>query len=200
MEHSMMKLLITIVASYLLGNISPSYLIGMKYDHIDIRDYGSGNAGATNSLRVLGKKKALVVFLADALKGLVAARLGYMLGGEEMALIGAASVIVGHVFPIFLKFRGGKGVATTIGSLSSIFPMYGLICVLIGVALIFKTRYVSLGSMSGAVSMAVILWMTKAPPDVLWIVSMIALFILFTHRTNIKRLMSGTERKLGEKS
>lgn len=199
MEANSVHIAAVIITGYLLGNISPSYLIAKKYANIDIRNYGSGNAGTTNSLRVLGVKKALVVLVIDAFKGIAAARIGYFLGGERLALIGAVSVIIGHVFPVFLKFKGGKGVATVIGSLMSIFPMYGLIALLIGIATIMKTGYVSLGSMSGIVSMTFLLYMNKADSYSLSIVSFIALFILFTHRENIRRLRSGAERKLGEK-
>lgn len=199
MELNSRDWIIVIVAGYFLGNISPAYLIGKKFSNLDIRKHGSGNAGTTNSLRVLGWKKALLVLMIDALKGVIAARLGYFLGGEHLALIGAIAVIVGHVFPVFLKFKGGKGVATTIGALESIFPMYALIAVLIGVSVIMKTRYVSLGSMSGIVSMTLILYWTKADQYSLSMVSFIALFILFTHRENIQRLRQGSERKLGEK-
>lgn len=199
MELNSRDWIIVIVAGYFLGNISPAYLIGKKFSNIDIRKHGSGNAGTTNSLRVLGWKKALLVLMIDALKGVIAARLGYFQGGEHLALIGAIAVIVGHVFPVFLKFKGGKGVATTIGALASIFPMYALIAVLIGVSVIMKTRYVSLGSMSGIVSMTLILYWTKADQYSLSMVSFIALFILFTHRENIQRLRQGSERKLGEK-
>lgn len=199
MEVNSMHIAAVIIMGYLLGNISPSYLIAKKYANIDIRNYGSGNAGTTNSLRVLGVKKALIVLLIDAAKGIAAARLGYFLGGERLALIGAVSVIIGHVFPVFLKFKGGKGVATVIGSLMSVFPMYGLIALLIGIAMIMKTRYVSLGSMTGIVSMTFLLYMNQADSYSLSIVSFIALFILFTHRENIRRLRNGTERKLGEK-
>lgn len=199
MELNSRDWIIVIVAGYFLGNISPAYLIGKKFSNLDIRKHGSGNAGTTNSLRVLGWKKALLVLMIDALKGVIAARLGYFLGGEHLALIGAIAVIVGHVFPVFLKFKGGKGVATTIGALASIFPMYALIAVLIGVSVIMKTRYVSLGSMSGIVSMTLILYWTKADQYSLSMVSFIALFILFTHRENIQRLRQGSERKLGEK-
>lgn len=199
MELNSRDWIIVIVAGYFLGNISPAYLIGKKFSNLDIRKHGSGNAGTTNSLRVLGWKKALLVLMIDALKGVIAARLGYFLGGEHLALVGAIAVIVGHVFPVFLKFKGGKGVATTIGALASIFPMYALIAVLIGVSVIMKTRYVSLGSMSGIVSMTLILYWTKADQYSLSMVSFIALFILFTHRENIQRLRQGSERKLGEK-
>lgn len=198
MEFNIIRLIITLIAGYALGNISPSYLIGKRYDNIDIRQHGSGNAGATNSLRVMGKKKALLVFLIDALKGLVASRIGYALGGEQMALMGAVAVILGHVYPAVLRFRGGKGVATTLGALISIFPMYGLIAILLAITVIIRTRYVSLGSLTGAVVMAFILFMTKADSYSLSLVALIALFIMFTHRTNIKRLLNKTERKLGE--
>lgn len=199
MEINMTHLAVTAAAGYLLGNISPSYLIAKKYANIDIRRHGSGNAGTTNSLRILGKKKAAAVLLIDALKGVAAARIGFWLGGEQLALIGALSVIIGHVFPVFLNFKGGKGVATTLGSLLSIFPALGSIALLIGVTVILKTRMVSLGSMVGVVSMAGILFLKGADRFSLCVVSFIALFVLFTHRENIGRLIRGNERKLGEK-
>ena len=189
-----------VLISYLLGNISPSYFIGKKFKNLDIREHGSGNAGTTNTLRVLGAKYALIVFVIDFLKGLIATQIGYKAGGLEFALIAAVAVVFGHVFPVLLKFKGGKGVATSVGALLGLFPIYGLIALLLAIALIMKTRYVSLGSIVGMSTLPFILYSARQPRESIITSIILAGFIIFTHRENIKRLINKTERKLGEKT
>ena len=189
-----------VLISYLLGNISPSYFIGKKFKNLDIREHGSGNAGTTNTLRVLGAKYALIVFVIDFLKGLIATQIGYKAGGLEFALFAAVAVVFGHVFPVLLKFKGGKGVATSVGALLGLFPIYGLIALLLAIALIMKTRYVSLGSIVGMSTLPFILYSARQPRESIITSIVLAGFIIFTHRENIKRLINKTERKLGEKT
>ncbi len=189
-----------VLIGYLLGNISPSYFIGKRIKNLDIREHGSGNAGTTNTLRILGAKSALVVFAVDFLKGLIATQIGYRLGGLDFALVAGIAVVFGHVFPVFLKFKGGKGVATSIGVLIGVFPIYGIIALLIGVALIMKTRLVSLGSIAGMATVPFILYSARQNTKSIVTGAILAGFIMFTHRENIKRLINKTERRLGDKS
>ncbi len=195
-----MNLTLTVLLSYFLGNISPSYFIGKKFRNVDIREHGSGNAGTTNALRVFGAKYALAVFAIDFLKGMVAAQIGYKAGGLNFALAAAVAVVFGHVFPVLLKFKGGKGVATCIGSLLGLFHIYGLIALLLAIAVIMKTRYVSLGSIVGMVVLPYILYWANQPKASIVTSVVLACFIIFTHRENIKRLINKTERRLGEKT
>ncbi len=189
-----------LIIGYLLGNISPAYFIGKRIKNLDIREHGSGNAGATNTLRVLGVKSALIVFVVDFLKGLIATQIGYRLGGVEFATIAGIAVVFGHVFPAFLKFKGGKGVATSIGVLMGLFPIYGTISFLIGVAIIMKTRFVSLGSILGMVTVPFILYSARQSFESILTGAILAGFIIFTHRENIKRLLNKTERRFGDKA
>ncbi|SHJ57120.1 glycerol-3-phosphate 1-O-acyltransferase PlsY [Tepidibacter formicigenes] len=183
--------------SYFLGNFSTSYIIGKTMAKIDIRDHGSGNAGTTNVLRTLGKKAALWTFLGDGLKGAVAVFVGLKLGGKNAALISALFVVLGHDWPVLLKFRGGKGVATTLGSMLAIYPLQAIFCMLIGIITIYKSRYVSLGSILGICAFPFFMFF-KGKNE--FILSLALMFlILFTHRTNIKRLINKKERKIGQK-
>ena len=160
---------------------------------------GSGNAGTTNALRFMGKKAALFVFLVDFFKGILASYIGYRLGGLDMGYLCGISVIIGHVFPVLLKFKGGKGVATSIGAMIVLEPIMVLISVAVGVLFIAKFRYVSLGAIVG-IMMFPAQMVFHGETGISMVISVLLwLFILYTHRTNISRLMCGEERKLGEK-
>lgn len=189
-----------ILIAYLIGNISPSYIIGKKYGKIDIREHGSGNAGATNALRILGKKFALIVFLADMGKGILGGLVGYYLGGKDLASITVIAVVFGHVFPVFLGFKGGKGVATSIGAMIVIAPIFTIIATLLGVALIFKFRYVSLGSITGIAILPLLIYSGRGELRVIITALILTCFVIYTHRENISRLLKGKERKIGEKA
>jgi len=158
----MLKLLIILV-SYLLGSVSFAYLISKHFYHIDIRNYGSKNAGATNVLRVIGGKSALIVLLLDVLKGVIAVLLGRLIGGEGLALLCGVAVVVGHNWPIFLCFKGGKGIATSLGVILGIYPLGALIMLLIGILVIAFSRYVSLGSVTAAVVFPILMLLSKKP-------------------------------------
>lgn len=140
-----MKVVITILLSYLLGCFSSAYVLGKLTKNIDIREYGSGNAGATNALRVLGKKLGALTFLLDILKGILAVVIGKYLLGLDGGLLASIFVVLGHNFPVFLNFKGGKGVATSLGVLMILNWKIGLVCLIVGVTVIILTRYVSLG-------------------------------------------------------
>lgn len=191
--------LLLLLISYSLGNISPSYLLAKKQKNVDIRTVGSGNAGTTNTLRYMGKKAAVIVLFVDALKGSLASYMGYRLGGTEIGYLCAMTVVIGHVFPILLKFKGGKGVATSIGSMIVLEPFMVLIGVAVGVLVIYRYRYVSLGAMIGIFTYTLQMLLFGARGIPLLVAVMFSVFISFTHRENIKRLWNRTERRIGEK-
>ncbi|MBK5261799.1 MAG: glycerol-3-phosphate acyltransferase, partial [Peptostreptococcaceae bacterium] len=130
--------IITLIVAYLLGNISPSIILGKKYG-IDIKSQGSGNAGTTNALRVLGKKAGIITFAGDILKGVVAVILGRYVGGETIAMACGLLAFCGHVWPVFYKFKGGKGAATALGVITAINPIMGLLVALVVVLIVLIT-------------------------------------------------------------
>jgi len=191
--------MMSIMISYLLGSISFSYFIAKIWMGIDIRNYGSGNAGATNVLRVLGTKPAIIALLGDALKGIIAVYLGKLTGDESIMLLCGLAVVIGHNWPIFLKFKGGKGIATSLGVILTISPLSSLILIIIGVFIIYITRYVSLGSITSAIILPFIFYMLHKSGYYLIFALVLTFLALFRHRSNIQRLLSGKESKLGEK-
>ncbi|MBO8163025.1 MAG: glycerol-3-phosphate 1-O-acyltransferase PlsY [Brevibacillus sp.] len=192
----------SLLISYLLGSISFSYLLGKKMAGIDIRTVGSGNAGATNTLRVLGIGPAIVVLILDAVKGLAAMGVAYWLtGGDPVAYaLAGMFAIIGHNWPVFFGFKGGKGIATTLGVSLGLSPTAFLLSALITVSVIYFTRYVSLGSLVYVTVLPVFLYLFAAESAYVWISLLITLFAYMRHYTNIVNLLEGKERKLGEKS
>jgi glycerol-3-phosphate acyltransferase PlsY len=196
---------IPIILAYLIGSISFSFLMTKWLKGEDIREHGSGNAGATNTLRVLGKGPAAIVLLLDAAKGVVSILLGYLFmdNGNAAWLLALCGmlVIIGHNWPIFLRFRGGKGVATTIGVVISLIPLAGIISGIIAIILIVTTRFVSLGSLVFTVGLpfAVYALPSHYPSSYLWLSVVIAILAIIRHKRNIKSLFQGTERKIGQK-
>lgn len=198
----MMGFLLSIVVSYLIGSISFSYLIAKKLAGIDIRTQGSGNAGATNTLRVLGKGPGIVVLVLDALKGAIAMGIAHWItGGNPVAYaISGIFAIVGHNWPVFFGFRGGKGIATTLGVALALSPMAFLISAVITVIVIAITRYVSLGSLVFVTLLPILLWFMTDHPVYPLASLMITVFAYIRHSSNIVNLIQGKERKLGDKS
>jgi len=193
--------LLVIVVSYLLGSVSFSVLLAKLLKGIDIRQYGSGNAGATNTLRVLGKGPAILVLLLDVLKGVAAVWLGIWVGGWGTwvpALCGIAAII-GHNWPLYFRFRGGKGIATTIGVMATLCLWPALLAGIIAILSIFITRYVSLGSLIFVALTPVALLLTGFTQPVLWTSIIIAVFAFWRHRTNIVKIVEGRENKIGSK-
>ncbi len=189
-----------LVIGYVLGSIPASYLAG-RLAGIDLREHGSKNLGATNVYRVLGWRFAIPVGLFDIGKGL-AAVLGAQqaLGAPGLAAAVGAAAVVGHVFPVFLRFRGGKGVATAGGVVLGLAPMALGASALVWLVLVFATGYVSAASMLGALSFP--LWahmLYPAQPFLVWAGLGIAAFIVFTHRANLRRLWHGTENRVGRR-
>lgn len=198
-----MSYIIIAIIAYLIGSINFSVLISKKMAGFDVREKGSGNAGSTNVLRTVGKKAAALTLTADVLKGVVAILIAYMVGKFNNALyvqIAAVAVVVGHTFPVFFGFRGGKGVATSLGLLLLINWQIGLICLIFALALMAITRMVSLGSISAAVLFPILtLFITEhyLVPGHYFIFGLVmAGFIIFNHRANVKRIIAGTENKL----
>lgn len=198
----MLELIVLCFLSYLLGSIPTSVWVGKWFYGIDIREHGSGNAGATNTLRVLGAKAAIPVFVFDVFKGFVIPFLsGYIIEafpGDAYLykiVIGFCAVI-GHIYPIFAGFRGGKGVATLLGMTLGISPIPSLIALSVFVVVFAAFRYVSLGSLSAATVYPFAVYFFTDPSTSLYVFSIFALVLLFyTHRKNIVRLWKGEEHK-----
>jgi glycerol-3-phosphate acyltransferase PlsY len=191
---------VAIILAYLMGSISFSILIAKKVAKIDIRHHGSGNAGATNTLRVLGKGPGILVLLLDALKGVIAifiAKYVFHGGDWTIALSGLAAVL-GHNWPVFFGFRGGKGVATTIGVLLTLAPIPALISVGVTLLVIAITRYVSVGSLVFMALIPVLVYFREAPMAYVLSTLLIGILGFIRHGDNIKRLIKGQERKLGQ--
>ncbi|MFH5184757.1 glycerol-3-phosphate 1-O-acyltransferase PlsY [Paenibacillus sp. TAB 01] len=197
----MVWFVVPIIIGYLLGSISFSYLAGRLLKGIDIRNHGSGNAGATNTLRVLGKGPAITVLLLDAVKGVAAVAIGrWMSGGDHLieTLCGLAA-ISGHNWPLYFGFRGGKGIATTIGVMLFLAPMPVVYAGIVAIVTIAVTRYVSLGSLLLTAIIPILIWFMGYPIEVFWLSILLFAFAVFRHRTNIVKLVKGQENKIGSK-
>ncbi len=202
-------ILIVVLVAYLLGSIPSSVWIGKIFYGIDVREHGSGNAGTTNTIRILGYKAGIPVFIIDALKGWFAVFLTKIVFGyfpsiempEYMSLIAAVAVVLGHIFPVFAGFRGGKGVATLLGVGFGLIPIPALIALGIFMLVLLCFGYVSLASITAAVTLPFITYFFVMPGKLLLLLLTIAVavFIPITHRQNIKRLLNGTENKFLKK-
>ncbi|MCR8642309.1 glycerol-3-phosphate 1-O-acyltransferase PlsY [Paenibacillus sp. N1-5-1-14] len=196
-----MQSVIAIVVSYLLGSISFSFIIARLFKGIDIRKHGSGNAGATNTLRVLGKGPAILVLVLDVLKAVIAVWIGKWVSPDVLwvaVLCGLASII-GHNWPIFFGFRGGKGIATTIGVMMTLCFVPGLIAGVFAILSIVLTRFVSLGSLVFTALLPLVIWLMGKPPEIFWGSIIIGVFAFVRHRSNIVKLVKGKENKIGAK-
>lgn len=208
-----MEYIIIAIIAYLIGSINFSILISKKKAGYDIRQKGSGNAGTTNMLRNLGKKYAAITLICDVLKGVVAIGIaiiaGNILGDTNKALlvqIAGVAVVIGHTFPIFFGFKGGKGVATSLGILLMTNWQLGLICLVFALVLMALTRVVSMGSIAAAILYPVLTLFVGGGHYIVestglgngyFIYSVIlAIIVIFNHRENIKRILSGTENKI----
>ena len=195
--------------AYLLGSIPSSVWIGKIFYGIDVREHGSGNAGTTNTIRILGYKAGIPVFIIDALKGWLAVFLTKIIFGyfpsiempEYMPIVSAVAVVLGHIFPVFAGFRGGKGVATLLGVGFGLIPIPALIALGIFIAVLLCFGYVSLASITAAVTLPVVTYFFVMPDNILLLLLTIAVavFVPITHRQNIKRLINGTENKFLKK-
>ena len=189
-----------LLLAYLLGATPTSFLVGRLGYGIDLRSHGSGNLGATNVFRVLGWKAAVPVVLVDMGKGWLPAALFSRWDGApepEWALAYGAAAIVGHVFSIFVGFKGGKGVATSAGVFTALAPWATLIGAVVWVSVVAVTRIVSLGSLTAAVALPLAVHFTGEPRAELWLALGLALFVMYAHRSNIGRLVRGEENRFG---
>jgi len=188
-------LLIVVAAAYLIGSIPTGLLLGKAYG-IDVRKEGSGNIGATNLYRTLGRKVGIITLIGDCLKGLIPVLLVTFssLPAEYAAWVGLAA-FCGHVFSIFLKFKGGKGVATALGVFLALAPLAVVIAIALFAVLMFIWRYVSLGSIAAAAAMPLAVYCLGGTGRLTAVTGIIALIVIARHHENIGRLLSGTERK-----
>jgi glycerol-3-phosphate acyltransferase PlsY len=208
--------IIVAIIAYLIGSVNFSILISKKMAGFDVREKGSGNAGTTNMLRSVGKKAAAITLICDILKGVVSIVIAIIVGNivknldrEFLLQIAGIAVVIGHTFPIFFGFKGGKGVATSLGVLLMSNWQIGLICLVFALVLMVLTRMVSLGSCGAAVLFPVILHyiqnqhytvLTEGKSGRVYFVYsvILAIIVLYNHRSNIKRILNGTENKLGK--
>ena len=207
--------IIVAIIAYLIGSVNFSILISKKMAGFDVREKGSGNAGTTNMLRSVGKKAAAITLICDILKGVVSIVIAIIVGNivknldrELLLQIAGIAVVIGHTFPIFFGFKGGKGVATSLGVLLMSNWQIGLICLVFALVLMVLTRMVSLGSCGAAVLFPVLTLFINQRYTVLtegksgrvyFVYSVIlAIIVLYNHRSNIKRILNGTENKLGK--
>ena len=208
--------IIMAIIAYLIGSVNFSVIFSKKFAGFDVREKGSGNAGSTNMLRSVGKKAAALTLVCDVLKGVVAIVIAIIVGNiiqdsnkELLLQIAGVAVVLGHTFPIFFQFKGGKGVATSLGILLMSNWQIGLICLVFALVLMALTRMVSLGSCAAAVLFPVLTLfindhytiLTEGKQGSTYLVYSIimAVIVLFNHRSNIKRILNGTENKLSFK-
>jgi len=208
----MLNLSILIALSYLLGSIPTGIIIGKLHKGIDIRDYGSKNAGATNVYRVLGPVFALIVLIFDAAKGMVTVLwISQLSFGDPYSslilvkIIAGMSAIIGHIYPVYVRFRGGKGIGTGMGVLLALIPREVMMALGLFVIVVAATRYVSLGSLTSATFIFLALVVEKyylgltVDLELVATCLLLTILVFYTHRSNIKRLLNGTENKFGQK-
>ena len=201
------------VIAYCIGSVNFSVIISKKMAGFDVREKGSGNAGTTNVLRTVGKRASIITLICDILKGVIAILIAYIAGlmvkeGVDKALLiqlAGIAVILGHTFPIFFQFKGGKGIATALGVLMMTNWNIGLICLVFALVLMILTRMVSLGSIAAAILFPILITFmphTSYLVDGNYIVYsiLLAVLVVFNHRENVKRLLSGTENKIDFKN
>lgn len=193
-----------VVAAYLMGAFPTSYVVGRLARGIDLRDHGSGNLGATNAFRVLGWRAASPIFVVDIFKGFAPAFWFPLVDGSAAgplwALVYGTAAVIGHVFSVFVGFRGGKGVATGAGVFLALAPLAVLGGLLIWAVLVFGTGYVSLGSVAAAAALPLLVFLTGARLEVLALSAALASFVIYAHRANIRRLLRGEENRFGRRA
>lgn len=186
--------------AYLIGSIPVGYLVALWRSGIDLRRHGSGNIGMTNVLRTVGKGPAFLTLLADVGKGALAVLISWKLGGVDGAALGALGAVVGNCWSIFLGFGGGKGVATGFGALLVLAPLATVLASLVFTVLVGTWRYVSLGSLMGVLCVPLGVALLGYPASSLLSSLAIAAIVIYRHRENVRRLLAGNERKIGERA
>ena len=194
----MLKAILVVIIGYLFGSISTGVVLSKLATGKDIRSEGSGNIGTTNMLRVLGRKMALFTFLGDMLKGIIPVLIGKAIfGGDLGGVLGVFGALIGHTFPVFFGFKGGKGIATGFGSLLFVFPVQALTAIGLFFIITALTRYVSLGSIVAALALPTLVLVARPEQSLLWLLTYVCgVFVVWNHRSNIHRLLTHTERKL----
>lgn len=197
--------ILLVVLAYLLGSVSTAVLVSKRFYGIDIREHGSGNAGATNTFRVLGKNAGIIVMIADILKGFLAVKLSifsyYTWTSEPFVnlqvILGIAAVL-GHIFPVWSGFRGGKGIATLFGMILGIQPLVAVSLVGVFMLMLLATRYVSLSSISASIAFPLLILFIFREPELSYKIFAIgtAALVVLTHHKNISRLLTGSESKV----
>jgi len=191
-------LIVYLIIGYLIGSIPFALIIGKRFFNIDVRRYGSGNLGATNTLRILGKRAGIAVMIGDIGKGVLATSLSLLPGYDIHPIYIGLCAIVGHVFPIFAGFRGGKAIATLAGVFIFINPLMFVVGLVSFFGLIWITKYVVFGSLGSGFSVfiySLMIWDTT----LIWLTAVIFIFLIYLHRSNIKNLLNGIEPKVNDK-
>lgn len=208
--QTVLATILAAAAAYLLGSVSFAVVVSKGLYHQDVRQFGSGNAGMTNILRTYGKKAAALTLAGDFLKGITAVVIGRLIFAAmgvtlfDGAYVGGLFAILGHLYPVYFGFRGGKGILTSIGIIAVINPLVFVGLLIIGLPLIFLTKIVSVGSLAGAVCYPILtLLVDSFQGGISWLdfsfSVVIALLVIWMHRANIKRLLNGTENRFGGK-
>jgi len=195
------KYTIIIIVSYLIGSFPSAYLMGRLIKNIDIRNFGSGNVGATNAFRVLGKKYGIITLLIDLLKGFIPVFVIKFIVSENFLtyqIVSGFCLILGHIFTVFLKFKGGKGVATSAGFLIAVSPVPMFFTILVFLITLAATRYVSLGSIIAALTYPIFTYIWNQPLQLKILSVILALIIVVKHKSNIIRIINGVENKIPE--
>ncbi len=191
-----MEYLGLLIIGYFIGSIQIPIMAGKVLKKIDIRDYGSGNAGSTNVARVLGVKVAVTVFILDILKGVVPYLIVKHFFNAEYAIVIGLGIVIGHNFPIFMNFKGGKGAAISLGIMTAFSPVLGALILVMAVLIVSTTKYVSLASINGALMAVIYVFVTNTTVVEKTTICIMAVLLVYQHRGNIKRLIKGEENKL----
>lgn len=193
----MIVIILLIVFAYVIGSVPSGYILG-KLRGVDVRAVGSGNVGATNVARAVGKSQGFITLIADAAKGYLPVLAALQLGQDSLTIaLTAIAAFLGHLYPLFLKFQGGKGVATGFGALLALAPMAALVLVVVFALVAGATRIVSLGSLATAAAAPLSLWLFHQPPVVVAMGFVLGAMVVIRHRGNIQRLLAGTEPRFG---
>ena len=193
----MIAIVLLIIFAYVMGSVPSGYILG-KMSGIDVRSIGSGNIGATNVVRALGKGRGALTLFADAAKGYLPVWVALRLevGAVTIALV-AIAAFLGHLYPLFLNFQGGKGVATALGALLASQPMATLVLILVFGVAVLASRIVSLGAIAAAIAAPVVLWFFSQSPVFVAMGVFLGAMVILRHRGNIQRLLAGTEPRFG---
>jgi len=196
-----MKIILIITICYLLGSIPFGYIMGKLFKKVDIREFGSGNIGASNALRILGPSLASLVVIGDVGKGILSIYLVkyFNIDSSLILAIAGLAVICGHDWSLFLGLKGGKGIATTFGVVFALNPTISILALIVGGVVVITTRYVSLASIFAVISIFIFTILFKQPYEYIIFSAIILILGIFKHKENIKRLKSKKERKIGEK-